>query len=117
MALSDDVDLLTEYTQWQATRKAVLADTTPETFMKDRLKEVAYDRIEEALDYINKCGVLRMEPDKQKIVDILQGTVRNYAEYDAEGAESEGTVGYELGEDEEHTIKLELHREVWPDEK
>lgn len=33
----------------------------------------AMSRIDDALDYLNQCGILRIEPDKHKIQGLLRG--------------------------------------------
>ena len=72
--LNADVALLTEYTQWVAAQKVARPDTSPEEFMKDRVRQVAFERIENALTYLNRCDMLRMKPNKHKVRAILEGT-------------------------------------------
>ena len=52
MSVNDDMSLLNEYTQWMAVQGVASRDLTPEAFIRDRLKEVALDRIEAAQNYI-----------------------------------------------------------------
>lgn len=72
--LNDDIELLTEYSQWVSSRKLGVSDNSPEEFMRDRLKEVAFDRVQQALDYLNNQEMLRTEPNKNTIRGILDGT-------------------------------------------
>lgn len=88
MDVSNDVSLLTEYNQWVTNRRASTTDTTPEEFMRDRLKEVAFDRVDGALRYLNQCGFLRMEPDKNRLRAILEGTYNDDDEETVESTES-----------------------------
>ena len=44
--------LLSEYVQWAAVESVRPRDTTPDAFLKDRMKQVAFDRVEAALTYI-----------------------------------------------------------------
>jgi len=74
MDVSNDTALLTEYVQWKAAQEVARPDTSPEEFMRDRMKQVAFLRVEEALAYISQCGFLRMEPNKHTIKAILEGT-------------------------------------------
>ena len=83
MDVSKDVDLLTEYTQWVSTRKLVASDTSPEEFMRDRLKEVAFDRVQDAIAYLNAEHT--HYPDV--ILAILEGT------YDGTNAVREEDTG------------------------
>lgn len=94
--LNDDINLLVEYNQWVTTRKAKLADTSPEEFMRDRLKDVAFDRVQDALAYMDNQAMMRSEPHKDRIRGILDGTYTT-------AAPSVGTFGEESDTDTDST--------------
>jgi hypothetical protein len=68
MTVNDDISLLEEYNQWAAVRKLPMQDTSPEEFMRDRLKEVAMDRINNALAYLESSAAI-----VEDVKDILEG--------------------------------------------
>lgn len=72
MTINDDLSLLVEYNQWVATRKLPMQDTSPEEFMRDRLKEVAMDRINDALAYL---GEVDQTVFVTTTIEILEGRV------------------------------------------
>jgi hypothetical protein len=90
LALNDDEQLINDYLQWRAVKEATIPDYTPQAFMRERVMEIAVDRIEETLQYLDKCAVLRMEPSKHKIREILEGTGNGYEEEVAENREDSG---------------------------
>jgi hypothetical protein len=66
-----ELDTLIEYTQWVATRRAATQDTTPEEFMRDRIKQTAVDRISDAVQYYE---TVEQTPDAATMYQMLQGT-------------------------------------------
>jgi hypothetical protein len=95
--VTKDVAFLSEYAQWVAVRKQATADTSPEEFMKDRLKQVAYDRLEQVMDY--------MDSDQPHYPDVIRAMLKGtYNEQsDSEGAADSEAVRGELTEREEAT--------------
>ncbi len=93
MDVNDEFGLLQEYIQWRTAREVRVNDTSPEEFMRDRIKEVAVDRIEIALDYINSnltTNIARITTIKE----ILEGTYDDKSGSNTEnvGPESETTI-------------------------
>ena len=84
--INEDLNLLQEYTQWVATQQTGRPDTSPDEFMRDRVKQVAVDRLDNALSYLRSCDMLRTEPNKHKVRALLEGR-------DADAETSGGTVG------------------------
>lgn len=52
MSLERDAQLINDYKQWAVTRN----DTTPEAFMRDRAKDTAFERLEEAIKYVDNIS-------------------------------------------------------------
>lgn len=73
LALNDDEQLISDYLQWRTVKEVTTPDYTPQAFMRERVMEMAVDRIEEAIKYLDRCAVMRMEPSKHKIREILEG--------------------------------------------
>lgn len=89
--MTDDIlSTIADYNQWSATRKAALADTSPEAYVLDREKDEAVERIEQVLTYMGQCDMLRIQPDKHRIRAMLEGT---YVEQEADSGRA---VGAEL---------------------
>jgi len=53
---SNELSLLQEYNQWVSARNIAAKDISPDEFMRDRIKEVAFNRLEEALEYIDTAA-------------------------------------------------------------
>ena len=101
MDVSVDLAMLQEYNQWVTTQRSKSADVSPEEFMRDRIKEVAYDRLDAALNYINNESQHSMKGRNAHPIDmitvkqILEGT---YVKPEAEA--DDGTEGGAVAEPE-----------------
>jgi hypothetical protein len=54
MAFPEDEALLTEYTQWVASKKVAGVDTTPAAFLIERAQESAFQRVLDATAYLQR---------------------------------------------------------------
>lgn len=102
MNISDDMDLLVEYNQWVSTRKVSTQDVTPQAFMEDRIKQVAVDRLENALQYIDSIPErgAHHAGDIAAVKSILEGTSVYHVEEVSQISGREPEPGVEIYEDE-----------------
>ena len=111
MDVTDETALLTEYVQWKAINELPKRDTSPEEFMRDRMKEVAFDRVTAALDYLDN----NTDHPTYKIKDvraILEGNY-NGSEPQKQDSSGDSSVRNELAEVAETTEKSEPADNDW----
>jgi hypothetical protein len=82
---NSDLDMLTEYTQWVATRKLPAQDTSPDEFMRDRIKQTAVDRISDAVAYYDTLDPSNITFELMTLHDILEGVYIAPEDTDLEG--------------------------------
>lgn len=61
--------LIAEYVQWKAAKDYAAKDTTPEEFMRDRVRQEAYERLVQTIEYIDGGGQAMTD-----VLAILEGT-------------------------------------------
>ena len=85
MNINDQIDLIQQYVQWKAIQEVTPRDTSPDAFIRESIRNVAVDRIEQVLDRI--AGDER--PPLDEVRAILEGTYGERKEdYESVGEKS-----------------------------
>ena len=73
MSFAEEEELLSGYNKWVAERKVAGIDLSPSAYLVDRAKDAAYDKLEEALEYLNSVNLSEIaDAVKVKLQNILE---------------------------------------------
>lgn len=110
MGLLDDAALIDEYLQWRSIRELTPVDTTPQAFMQERVKEIAVDRLEKAIDYIYAVFPRRTDNGEfsgsvNGLIAILEGTDGQETDREDAGQEPVQSDDQNLADWEQELLK------------